>query len=50
MNHFLSTYVDFIQSIGLMSIFAFVSLAIVKLFSDNKKENYIKVVKVRVDE
>ena len=50
MNHYLSTYIDFIQSLGFISIFVFVTLAIVKLISDNKKENYIKVVKVRVDE
>ena len=50
MNHYLSTYVDFIQSVGFISIFVLVTLSLVKLFSDNKKENYIKVVKVRVDE
>ena len=50
MNHFLATYIDFVQSVGfifLSTIAVFISR---KLFLDNKKDNYIEAVKIEVDE
>jgi len=37
MNHYLATYIDFIQSIGFISIFVLVFSVIRKLTSDNRK-------------
>ena len=50
MNHYLATYIDFIQSIGFIAILGFVMLVVRKLLLDNKKDNYIEAVKIRVDE
>ena len=50
MNHYLATYIDFIQSTGFISLFAFVIFITRKLFLDNKKDNYIEAVKIEVDE
>tara|TARA_Y100001968_G_C19114408_1_gene598825 strand:- start:153 stop:305 length:153 start_codon:yes stop_codon:yes gene_type:complete len=50
MNHYLATYIDFIQSIGFVSLLAIVLLLTRKLFLDNKKDNYIEGVKIRVDD
>ena len=50
MNHFLATYIDLIQSIGfifLMTLGVFITR---KLFLENKKDNYIEAVKIKVDE
>jgi len=50
MNHLLATYIDLIQSIGfiiLLTLSIFISR---KLFLDNKKDNFIEVVKIKVDE
>ena len=50
MNHFLATYIDLIQSMGFISILTFVIFVARKLFVDNKKDNNIEAVKIRVDE
>ena len=50
MNHFLATYIDFIQSVGFIFLMSLASFIIRKLFIDNKKDNYIDVVKIKVDE
>ena len=50
MNHFLATYIDFIQSIGSITIFFLVFFVFRKLFTENKKDNYIENVKIRVEE
>tara|TARA_Y100001968_G_C19224264_1_gene651286 strand:+ start:442 stop:594 length:153 start_codon:yes stop_codon:yes gene_type:complete len=50
MNHQLATYIDFIQSIGFISIFAVAVSLTTRLLSDNKKDNYIQSVKIRVEE
>ncbi len=50
MNHYLATYIDLIQSIGFISIFFLIVIIFRKLLLDNKKDNYIQNVKIRVDE
>jgi len=50
MNHYLATYIDLIQSIGFISISTFIILVARKLFLDNRKDNYIESVTIRVDE
>ncbi len=50
MNHLLATYIDLIQSVGFIFIMTLVVLLTIKLFLDNKKENYIEAVKIKVDE
>ena len=50
MNHFLATYIDFVQSVGFIFLTTFAIFITRKLFFDNKKDNYIDVVKIKVDE
>ncbi len=50
MNHFLATYIDFVQSVGFICITTMAVFIIRKLFLDNKKDNYIEAVKIKVDE
>ena len=50
MNFYLATYIDFIQSIGFIFIFALIFFVVRKLFLENKKDNYIDAVKIRVNE
>ena len=50
MNHFLATYIDLIQSVGFIFLLTFTVLIIRKLVLDNKKDNYIEAVKIKVDE
>ena len=50
MNYYLATYIDLIQSIGFLSIFFLGIIILSKMISDNKKDNYIKSVKINVDE
>ncbi len=50
MNHFLATYIDFVQSAGFIFLTIIVVLITWKLFLDNKEDNYIEVVKIKVDE
>ena len=50
MNHYLATYIDLIQSIGFISIFSLVAFVVRNFILDNKKENYIEAVKIKVDE
>ncbi len=50
MNHFLATYIDFVQSVGFIFLTTLAIFIIRKLFIDNKKDNYIDVVKIKVDE
>ena len=50
MNHFLATYIDFVQSVGFIFLTTMTVLIISKLFLDNKKDNYIEAVKIKVDE
>ena len=50
MNHYLATYIDLIQSTGFISVFVIAISLLRKLISDNKNDNYIQSVKIRVDE
>ena len=50
MNHFLATYVDLIQSVGFIFLLFLVVVISRKLFLDNKKDNYIQSVKIKVEE
>lgn len=50
MNHFLATYIDFVQSVGFIFLTTLAAFLTRKLFLDNKKDNYIEAVKVKVDE
>ena len=50
MTHFLATYIDFIQSVGFIFLASIAVLITRKLYSDNKKDNYIEAVKIKVDE
>ena len=50
MNHYLATYIDFIQSTAFIFLFAIAVFIIRKLFLDNKKDNYIEAVKIKVDD
>ena len=50
MNHFLATYIDFIQSVGFIFLTTMAVFITRKLFSDNKNDNYIEAVKIKVDE
>ena len=50
MKHYLATYIDFIQSTGFIFLFALSYFISRKLFLDNKKDNYIEVVKIKVDD
>ena len=49
MNHFLATYIDFVQSIAFISIFTIVILIFRKFLLDSKNDNYIEAVKIKVD-
>ena len=50
MNHFLATYVDFVQSVGIIFLIIMLVLITRKLLLDNKKDNYIEAVKIKVEE
>ena len=50
MNHFLATYIDLIQSVGFIFLLALSVFISRKLFLDNKHDNLIEVVKIKVDE
>lgn len=50
MNHFLATYIDLIQSFGFIFLLSMVFFISRKLILDNKKANFIKAVKIKVDE
>ena len=50
MNHFLATYIDFVQSVGFIFLTTLAIFITRKLFIDNKKDNYIDVVKIKVEE
>ena len=50
MTHFLATYIDFVQSVGFIFLTAMAVLITRKLFLDNKKDNYIEAVMIKVDE
>ena len=50
MTHILATYIDLIQSIGFLSLLTLVIIITRKLFLDNKKDNYIESVKIKVEE
>ena len=49
MNHFLATYIDLIQSVGFIFLLTFTVLITRKLLLDNKNDNYIEAVKIKVD-
>ena len=49
MTHFLATYIDFVQSVGFIFLTTMVVLITTKLFLDNKKDNYIEAVKIKVE-
>jgi len=50
MTHFLATYIDFVQSVGFIFLATMAVLITRKLFLDNKNDNYIESVKIKVDE
>ena len=50
MNHFIATYIDLIQSVGVISLMTLALFIIRRLFIDYKKDNYIEAVKIKVDE
>ena len=50
MNHYLATYIDLIQSIGFIILFSMSMFLFRTLFLENRKENYIEAVKIKVDE
>ncbi len=50
MNHFVATYIDLIQSVGFILLLTLTVFIARKLFLDNKKDNYIEAVKIKVDE
>ena len=50
MNHFLATYIDLIQSFGFIFLMTLAVFVTRKLFLDNKNDNYIEAVKIKVDE
>ena len=50
MNHFWATYIDFVQSVGFIFLTTMAVLITRKLFLDNKNDNYIEAVKIKVDE
>ena len=41
MNHFLATYIDFVQSVGFIFLTTLAAFLTRKLFLVNKKDNYI---------
>ena len=49
MTHFLATYIDFVQSVGFIFLTTMAVLITTKLFLDNKKDNYIEAVKIKVE-
>tara|TARA_B100000579_G_scaffold408419_1_gene396536 strand:+ start:813 stop:965 length:153 start_codon:yes stop_codon:yes gene_type:complete len=49
MNHFLATYIDLIQSVGFIFLLTLTVLITRKLLLDNKNDNYIEAVKIKVD-
>ena len=49
MNHYLATYIDLIQSIAFITLFTITFSLVRKLFLDNKKDNDIETVKIKVD-
>tara|TARA_Y100001968_G_C18878764_1_gene490689 strand:+ start:161 stop:313 length:153 start_codon:yes stop_codon:yes gene_type:complete len=50
MNHFWATYIDLIQSIGFIFLITLAVFISRKLFLDNKKDNSIEAVKIKVDD
>ncbi len=50
MTYFLATYIDFVQSVGFIFLTTIAVLITWKLSLDNKKDNYIEAVKIKVDE
>ena len=49
MNHFLATYIDFVQSVGFILLTTLTAFLTRKLFLDNKQDNYVEAVKIKVD-
>tara|TARA_Y100001968_G_scaffold315153_1_gene341441 strand:+ start:803 stop:955 length:153 start_codon:yes stop_codon:yes gene_type:complete len=50
MNHYLATYVDFIQSIGFIFVVLVVFIVFRKLLLDQKNDDFIEKVKIKVEE
>ena len=50
MTHFLATYIDFVQSVGFIFLTTMAVFITRKLFLENKKDNYIETVKIKVGE
>ncbi len=50
MNHFLATYIDFVQSVGFIFLSTFIVFIIRKLIVDIKKDNYVEAVKIKVED
>ena len=50
MNYFLGSYIDLIQTIGFISICTFILFVFIRLILDNKKDNCIESVTIRLDD
>ncbi len=50
MNHLLATYIDLIQSVGFIFLISLTVFITKKLLVDNRKDNYIEFVKIKVEE
>ena len=50
MNHFWAIYIDLIQSVGFIFLLTLAVIITRKLFLDNRNDNYIEAVKIKVDE
>ena len=50
MSQWIATYIDFIQSIGFISIIAIVVTLLNRLYANQKKDNFVESVKIRVDD
>ena len=50
MSHFSATYIDFVQSVGFIFLATIAVFITRKLFLDNKKDNYVEAVKIKVDD
>ena len=50
MNHLLATYIDLIQSVGFIFLISLTVFITKKLLLDSRKDNYIEVVKIKVEE
>ena len=48
MNYFVATYIDLVQSVGFMFLVIIAVIITRKLVLDNKKDNYVDAVNIKV--